>query len=61
MHLYTYIIMFADIARFINLTNEKPTIIFGGTIIKDEPICDNEVTNRTDFTNCIDNWVVKEK
>lgn len=52
--------MFADIARFINLTNEKPTIIFGGTIIKDEPICYNEVTNRTDFTNCIDNWVVKE-
>lgn len=52
--------MFADIVKFINLSNEKPSIIFVGTIIKDEPICDTEVDNRTDFTNCIDNWVIKE-
>jgi hypothetical protein len=51
--------MFADIARFINLSNEKPTIFFGGTIIEDDPICDTDVDNRTDFSNCIDNWVIK--
>lgn len=52
--------MFADIARFINLTNEKPVIIFGDTIIKDEPICYTDVNNTTDFSNCIDNWVIQE-
>jgi len=65
--------MFADIVKFINLSNEKPSIIFGGTIIKDEPICndinkDKDIKNtkdikdddaRTDFSNCIDNWVIK--
>jgi hypothetical protein len=52
--------MFADIIRFVNLSNETPYIIFGGTIIKDEPICDDDTDNKTDFTNCIDNWVIKD-
>ena len=47
--------MFADIVRFINLSNETPIIIFGGTTIKDEPI-----NNKTDFSNCIDDWVIKD-
>jgi hypothetical protein len=51
--------MFADIIRFVNLSNETPSIIFGGTIIKDEPIC-YDIDNKTDFTNCIDNWVIKD-
>ena len=38
--------MFADIVRFINLSNETPIIIFGGTTIKDEPICDNDINNK---------------
>ena len=52
--------MFANIVRFINLSNETPIIIFGGTTIKDEPICDNDINNKTDFSNCIDNWVIKD-
>jgi hypothetical protein len=49
--------MFADIVKFISLNNLSKNaqfIIFGGTVIVDEPICKDEPEHY--FTNCIDNW-----
>jgi hypothetical protein len=51
--------MFANIVRFINLNNETPIIIFGGTEIKDKPICDDN-NNAINLSNCIDNWVIED-
>ena len=54
--------MFADIVKLISLSKNVPYIIFGGTIIVDEPICKKEETNEsyTFTTDCIDNWVIKD-
>ena len=53
--------MFADIFKLISLRNNVPYIIFGGTIIVDEPICKKEESDEsyTFTTDCIDNWVIK--
>lgn len=53
--------MFADIVKFISLNNLSKNaqfIIFGGTVIVDEPICKDKPEYY--FTNCVDNWVIKE-
>jgi hypothetical protein len=54
--------MFADIVKLISLSKNVPYIIFGGTIIVDEPICKKEETDEsyTFTTDCIDNWVIKD-
>ena len=54
--------MFADIFKLISLRKNVPYIIFGGTIIVDEPICKKEETDEsyTFTTDCIDNWVIKD-
>lgn len=54
--------MFADIVKLISLSKNAPYIIFGGTIIVDEPICKKEQTDQSYvFTeDCIDNWVIKD-
>jgi len=57
--------MFVDIVKFISLNNlnkNTPHIIFGGTIIVDEPICKKEITDESYAftTDCIDNWVIKD-
>ena len=53
--------MFADIVKLISLSKNVPYIIFGGTVIVDEPICKKEETDEsyTFTTDCIDNWVIK--
>ena len=51
--------MFDNIVRFINLSNETPIIIFGGTEIKDEPICEDN-NHAKNLSNCIDNWVIED-
>jgi hypothetical protein len=53
--------MFADIVKMISLSKNAPYIIFGGTIIVDEPICKKEQTDQSYvFTeDCVDNWVIK--
>ena len=53
--------MFADIFKLISLRKNVPYIIFGGTIIVDEPICKKEESDEsyTFTTDCIDNWVIK--
>jgi hypothetical protein len=54
--------MFADIVKMISLSKNVPYIIFGGTIIVDEPICKKEQTDQSYvFTeDCVDNWVIKD-
>jgi hypothetical protein len=54
--------MFADIVKLISLSKNIPYIIFGGTIIVDEPICKKELTDQSyAFTaDCVDNWVIKD-
>jgi hypothetical protein len=54
--------MFADIVKLISLSKNVPYIIFGGTVIVDEPICKKEETDEsyTFTTDCIDNWVIKD-
>jgi hypothetical protein len=54
--------MFADIVKLISLSKNVPYIIFGGTIIVDEPICKKEQADQSyAFTaDCIDNWVIKD-
>jgi hypothetical protein len=54
--------MFADIVKLISLSKNAPYIIFGGTIIVDEPICKKEQADESyAFTaDCIDNWVIKD-
>jgi hypothetical protein len=54
--------MFADIVKLISLRKNVPYIIFGGTVIVDEPICKKEETDEsyTFTTDCIDNWVIKD-
>ena len=54
--------MFADIVKLISLSKNVPYIIFGGTIIVDEPICKKEQSDEsyTFTTDCIDNWVIKD-
>ena len=54
--------MFADIVKMISLSKYVPYIIFGGTIIVDEPICKKEQTDQSYvFTeDCVDNWVIKD-
>jgi hypothetical protein len=54
--------MFADIVKMISLSKNVPYIIFGGTIIVDEPICKKEQTDQSyAFTeDCVDNWVIKD-
>jgi hypothetical protein len=54
--------MFADIVKLISLSKNAPYIIFGGTIIVDEPICKKEQTDQSyAFTaDCVDNWVIKD-
>ena len=54
--------MFADIVKLISLSKNVPYIIFGGTIIVDEPICKKEQTDQSYvFTeDCVDNWVIKD-
>jgi hypothetical protein len=54
--------MFADIVKLISLSKNVPYIIFGGTIIVDEPICKKEESDEsyTFTTDCIDNWVIKD-
>jgi hypothetical protein len=52
--------MFANIFRFINLSNETPIIIFGGTEIKDEPICEDNNDHVKKLSYCIDNWVIED-
>jgi len=54
--------MFADIVKMISLSKNVPYIIFGGTIIVDEPICKKEQTDQSyAFTDdCLDNWVIKD-
>jgi hypothetical protein len=54
--------MFADIFKLISLRKNVPYIIFGGTIIVDEPICKKEESDEsyTFTTDCIDNWVIKD-
>jgi hypothetical protein len=46
----------------ISLSKNVPYIIFGGTIIVDEPICKKEQTDQSYvFTeDCVDNWVIKD-
>jgi hypothetical protein len=46
----------------ISLSKYVPYIIFGGTIIVDEPICKKEQTDQSYvFTeDCVDNWVIKD-
>ena len=54
--------MFADIVKLISLSKNVPYIIFGGTVIVDEPICKKEETDESYIftTDCIDNWVIKD-
>lgn len=53
--------MFSDIVKIISLTKKSPYIIFGGTIIVDEPICKKKLDDKSyNFTECIDNWVIKD-
>ena len=56
--------MFADIVKIISLNNLSKNaqyVIFGGTIIVDEPICKKELSEQIyDFTECVDNWVIKD-
>jgi hypothetical protein len=54
--------MFADIVKLISLSKSAPYIIFGGTIIVDEPICKKEQADESYAftTDCIDNWVIKD-
>jgi hypothetical protein len=52
--------MFANIVKFIKLNNEKTIIIFGGTVIKDEPICEENSNHTNNLSNCIDNWVIQD-
>ena len=54
--------MFADIVKLISLSKNVPYIIFGGTVIVDEPICKKEESDEsyTFTTDCIDNWVIKD-
>ena len=54
--------MFADIVKLISLSKNTPYIIFGGTIIVDEPICKKEQTNESYIfaADCVDNWVIKD-
>ena len=54
--------MFADIVKLISLSKNVPYIIFGGTIIVDEPICKKEEADESYIftTDCIDNWVIKD-
>ena len=54
--------MFADIVKLISLSKNAPYIIFGGTIIVDEPICKKEQTDQSYVfaDDCIDNWVIKD-
>jgi hypothetical protein len=54
--------MFADIVKLISLSKNAPYIIFGGTIIIDEPICKKEQADESYIfaADCIDNWVIKD-
>jgi hypothetical protein len=54
--------MFADIVKLISLRKNVPYIIFGGTVIVDEPICKKEEADESYIftTDCIDNWVIKD-
>jgi hypothetical protein len=54
--------MFADIVKLISLSKNTPYIIFGGTIIVDEPICKKEQTKESYIfaADCVDNWVIKD-
>lgn len=56
--------MFADIVKIISLNNLSKNVqyvIFGGTIIVDEPICKKKLSEQIyDFTDCVDNWVIKD-
>jgi len=55
--------MFADIVKIISLNNLSKNaqyVIFGGTIIVNEPICKKELSEQIyDFAECVDNWVIK--